>query len=492
MAVSAVQTGRSFVELKGVGKTFGAVNALHDADLEIRSGEVLSVVGHNGAGKSTLTNVLIGTLAADTGVITVDGHDVTRHYGVRTANALGIRCIFQELSLCPNLRVFENLRLMHPSVRGFGWRRVARQLIGDMLDRIFPGHGIDPDVPTGALPIDQRQMVEIARGFTVTDRELRLLVLDESTSSLHADSSRQLLEYMRLAVEDGLACMFISHRLGEILEYTDETAVMRDGTTIASARTAELSRERLIALMGTGTELGTEPTAERAAQSEDRPVRVRVESTIGAMTVRAGEVVGLAGLAGHGQRDMLQRVFAAASRSDKDVAVEGTAAYVSGDRQTEGVFPLWSVGQNMTISMLRRLSRFGVLSSRGQREVAEKWYRRLRVRAPGIATPLVSLSGGNQQKVLVARAFATGADIVIFDDPLRGVDVGTKDELFEHVRQEANSGRSFIWYTTENEELVHCDRVYVFYDGRITDTIERDELVESRVLEASFTQAGVG
>src|SRR5699024_4019155 len=133
-----------------------------------------------------------------------------------------------------------------------------------------------------------------------------------------------------------------------------------------------------------GTELGAEPTAERAAQSEDRPVRVRVESSIGTMKVRAGEVVGLAGLAGHGQRDMLQRVFAAASRSDKGVSVEGTAAYVSGDRQTEGVFPLWSVGQNMTISMLRRLSRFGVLSSRGQRDVAEKWYRRLRVRAPGI------------------------------------------------------------------------------------------------------------
>lgn len=488
MAVSA-QAGRPFVELKGVGKTFGAVTALHDTDLEIRSGEALSVVGHNGAGKSTLTNVLIGTLVADTGVITVDGRDVTRQYGVRTANALGIRCIFQELSLCPNLRVFENLRLMHPSVRGFGWRRVARQLIGDMLDRIFPGHGIDPDVSTGELPIGQRQMVEIARAFTVTDRELRLLVLDESTSSLDAGASRQLLEYMRYAVGQGLACVFISHRLGEILEYTDRTAVMRDGTTIASAATMDLSRQRLIELMGTGTELQTETVAENSVNSAERPVRIRSSAAFGKMEVRAGEIIGLAGLAGHGQRDMLQRIFASASRADKDVSVEGTVAYVSGDRQTEGVFPLWTVGQNTTVSMLRRLSRFGVLSSRGQRDVAEKWYQRLSIRAPGIATPLVSLSGGNQQKVLVARAFATGADIVIFDDPLRGVDVGTKTELFEHVRQEASHGRSFVWYTTENEELVHCDRVYVFYDGRITDTIARSELAESRVLEASFTEA---
>src|SRR5699024_292463 len=257
-------------------------------------------------------------------------------------------------------------------------------------------------------------------------------------------------EYMRHVVGEGLACVFISHRLGEILEYTDRTAVMRDGTTIASARTVDLSRQRLIELMGTGTELKSDPVAERGGQPGEQLVRIRSSALTGEMEVRAGEIIGLAGLAGHGQRDMLQRIFAAASRADKDVAVEGTVAYVSGDRQTEGVFPLWTVGQNTTISMLRRLSRLGVLSSRGARDVAEKWYQRLSIRAPGIATPLISLSGGNQQKVLVARAFATGADIVIFDDPLRGVDVGTKSELFEHVRQEASNGRSFIWYTTEN------------------------------------------
>lgn len=483
------ESGASLVELKGVGKQFGAVRALQDTDLLVRSGELLGIVGHNGAGKTTLMNVLAGTLGPDTGAIFVDGRDVTQGYDVRAANALGIRCIFQEISLCPNLRVFENLRLMHPSIRGFGWRRVARKLVGDKLDTIFPGHGIDPDSMVGGLPIGQRQMVETVRAFTVTDTALRLVILDEPTSSLDADAARHLLEYMRRAAAEGLACVFISHRLAEILEYTGRTVVMRDGTTVASARTSELSREQLVERMGVQATLESGTGTQGVEQSEQHPLRVKVEAATGNMEVRAGEVIGLAGLAGHGQREMLQSIFAAASGAGGDVSVSGTVAYVSGDRQAEGIFPLWSVGQNTTVSMLSRLARFGVLDARRQREVADEWRRRLNIRAPGVSTPLLTLSGGNQQKVLVARAFATGADIVLFDDPLRGVDVGTKNELFEHVRQEAARGRSFVWYTTENEELIHCDRVYVFYDGRITDRIEHAELTESRVLRASFAEA---
>src|SRR5699024_8959187 len=161
-------------------------------------------------------------------------------------------------------------RLMHPSVRGFGWRRVARRLVGDMLDRIFPGHDIDPDASTGELPIGQRQMVEIARAFTVTDRELRLIILDESTSSLHADPARQLRAYMRQVVGVGLACVFIAHRLGEVLEYADRTVVMRDGTTVANAQTEDLSRQRLIEQMGTDTKLTQASVAQQSEQAVDR------------------------------------------------------------------------------------------------------------------------------------------------------------------------------------------------------------------------------
>ncbi len=476
------------VELKGVARRFGAVQALRTADLEVRPGEVLSLVGHNGAGKTTLMNVLAGTLAPDEGAIRVDGQDLTGGYDVRVANARGIRCVFQELSLCANLTVVENLRLMHASLRGPGWRRRAAALIGGTLDKVFPGHGIDLHQPVGLLPIGQRQMVEIARAFTGTGQPLRLVILDEPTSSLDARAARQLLEHTRREAAQGLACVFISHRLAEVLEHSDRTVVMRDGSTVASAVTADLSRDQLVELMGSEAGLGPEEAAAAAQEAGPATLRVRLEGRGGEVPieVRAGEVVGLAGLAGHGQRRALQAIFAAAGRRTAHLEVQGSVAYVSGDRQTDGVFPLWSVGENTTISLLARVARLGVVDGRRAREIAETWWRRLAIRSPSVETPIMALSGGNQQKVLVARAFASGADIVLLDDPLRGVDVGTKNELFEHVRHEARQGRCFVWYTTENEELVHCDRVYVFYDGSITDRIPRRELTEERVLRSSF------
>ncbi len=357
------------VALERIGKNFAAVQALEGADLTVRAGEMLSIVGHNGAGKSTLVNILAGTLAPDRGVIRVDGRDVTAGYDVRSANALGLRCIFQELSLCPNLRVFENLRLMHPSVRGPGWRRRARRLIGDQLDAIFPGHPIDVDAVVGDLPIGLRQMVEIARAFTVTATPLRLVILDEPTSSLDADVARQLLEFTGKVIRDGLACLFISHRLNEVLEHTDRTVVMRDGTTVWSAPTAGLSRDELVEQMGVEAPLAGEHEVSATDRGADRPVRVRSRDHGSGFRfeVHAGEVIGLAGLAGHGQREVLQAIFSGGD----DLEVDGSVAYVSGDRQTEGVFPLWSVGENITIGLLSQLSRLGLLSGRRQREVAE-------------------------------------------------------------------------------------------------------------------------
>ncbi len=488
--VSAAGERPPLVALHGVAKRFGAVQALRTADLEVRAGEVLSLVGHNGAGKSTLMNVLAGTLAPDEGTIQVDGADLTGGYDVRVANARGIRCVFQELSLCANLTVVENLRLMHPSLRGFGWRRRAAALIGGMLDKVFPGHGIDLDQPVGELPIGERQMVEIARAFTVTDQPLRLVILDEPTSSLDARAARQLLEHTTREAAQGLASVFISHRLAEVLEHSVRTVVMRDGSTVANTLTRDLSHDQLVELMGSEAGLGREEAA-RAAVADTATLRVRFEGRPGELPieVRAGEVVGLAGLAGHGQRDALQAIFAAARQRRAQASVEGTVAYVSGDRQTEGVFPLWSIGENIIVGLLSSVARMGIVDGNRAQDVAETWWRKLAIRSPSVATPIMALSGGNQQKVLVARAFASGADIVLLDDPLRGVDVGTKNELFEHVREEARQGRCFVWYTTENEELVHCDRVYVFYDGGITDRIERSELTEERVLRSSFASA---
>ncbi|HKJ95541.1 MAG TPA: sugar ABC transporter ATP-binding protein [Gammaproteobacteria bacterium] len=489
----------SLIELETISKRFGAVQALQDTNLTIDVGEVVGIVGHNGAGKSTLMNVLAGTLPPDSGRILVGGEDVTRGYVVREANALGIRCIFQELSLCPNLRVFENVRLMHPKIRGPGWRGKARRLIRGMLDTVFPGHGIDTDVPVGNLTIDQRQMVETARAFTVTDTPLQVIILDEPTASLSGEVAAQLLSHVRRVAAEGLACVFVSHRLAEVLGNTDRVVVMRDGTDVSSGPSAELDMDRLVENMG--VESATPPAGTGAAAqpgytpSEGRASSaVRVRAPVGdpatMVEAREGEVVGLAGLAGHGQREFLLRLFAAATTARRGSSVQGSVAYVSGDREKEGLFPLWSIGRNLTIGLLSRLARRGLIDRTAERRVAEQWRERIAIRTPDVRQPMLSLSGGNQQKVLVARAFATAADVVLFDDPLRGVDVGTKRELFRHVRTQASQGSTFVWYTTENDELYHCDRTYVFYNGRITDCIERHELSESRLLKASFSEAG--
>jgi ribose transport system ATP-binding protein len=437
-------------------------------------------------------NVLSGTLAPDSGTLLFDGADVTAGYDVHRARALGVRCVFQELSLCPNLRAFENARVTHPALRGWGWRKRARTLIADALDDVFPGHGIDPDAMASDLSIAERQMIETARAFTVVDVPVRLVILDEPTSSLDAHAAEQLLRYARGATGRGISCVFISHRLGEVLSSCDRVVVMRDGGVAVAGTASELSREALIDAMGIVTTAQTERIGPaRAGGPSVLPVRVDVrpstQTGIG-LTLRAGEIVGLAGLEGHGQLELLLAIFAAARHRDAALSVDGTVAYVSGDRQRDGIFPLWSIERNTTIGELAKLARFGILSPRREARVAADWRARIAIRAPSVDTSIMSLSGGNQQKVLVARAFAADAQIVLFADPLRGVDVGTKRELYDLVRAEAQAGRAFIWYTTETDELWNCDRVYVFYRGAITDVIEHRDLTEERVLRSSFAE----
>ncbi|HWA80719.1 MAG TPA: sugar ABC transporter ATP-binding protein [Acetobacteraceae bacterium] len=481
------EVGGALVRLIGISKSFGAVRALAGVDLTIRSGRMVSVVGHNGAGKSTLMQILAGTLAPDSGEIRVAGRPVGHSYGVRRASALGIRCVFQELSLCPNLSATENTRIFHPALAGPGWRRRARRLIGDALQTIFPGHGIDPRRPVGELPIGQRQMIETARAFTETDHPVRLVILDEPTASLDATAAEQLLRYTEEARARGIAVVFISHRLPEILGHADTVFVMRDGQVVGSGAADALTEAQLVEMMGVVR--GADPT--HPPGSRGRREQIRVEQTARGETpfrvqLRAGEVVGLAGLAGHGQRELLQAVFDAAFRPAAALRVNGSVAYVSGDRRTEGIFPLWSVGRNTTISRLRALARLGFLTQTRETALAEEWRTRLAIRTPDIGRPITSLSGGNQQKVLVARAFAAEADIILFDDPLRGVDIATKRDLYQHVHRAAEAGRAFLWYTTENTELVNCDRIYVFYRGTITDEIAHADLTEERVIRASF------
>ncbi|GLS21866.1 ABC transporter ATP-binding protein [Labrys miyagiensis] len=486
------EVSRTIIRLDGVEKHFGAVRALDGVDFAVAEGECIGLVGHNGAGKSTLMHMIAGTLSLSGGRITV-GDTVEDSYSILRAQQRGIRCVFQELSLCPNLSVAENTRVSHAALRGFGWRHRAATLISAKLDEIFPGHDISASDIVSDLSIGRRQMVEIARAFTVTDEPLDLVILDEPTSSLDAQTAGQLLAFVRRFVTGGKSCILISHILGEVLGNTDRIVVMRDGKVVVTDAAKSFNRIRLVAAMGS-----VEPRQKAAAAaaivrttSLER-VRARPErQTDGEeLVAREGEIIGLAGLAGHGQTDLLLAIYRAAERRRPGISVTAPVALVAGDRQSDGIFPQWSIAANIGIRSLNRLRSGLLISPRREADLAQDWQKKIKIRTPDMTNNILSLSGGNQQKALFARALGSDAKIVLMDDPMRGVDIGTKLEVYDLVREEAQKGRTFLWYTTETDELDNCDHVYVFHNGRIVANLARSELTEERIIHSSFSEAG--
>ena len=476
--------------LEAITRQFGALTALRGVDLDLAAGECVGLIGHNGAGKSTLMNILAGTLPPSSGRLYVAGQEQL-HYSPWQARRSGVRCIFQELSLCPNLTVAENTRIFHPSLTGFSWRSKATALISQALDAIFPDHGIAPSARVEDLAIGQRQMVEVARAFTVTDEPLRLVILDEPTSSLDAHTAGQLMAYLRRKVKEGLSFVLISHLLGEILENSDRIVVMRDGQLVTQGPSSTFDRQKLVDDMGGAREMASEPSVPGRARG-DAPVMVRARPARQAdaedLVAREGEVIGLAGLSGHGQTKLLRAIFARTRRAG-GIETHGPIAFVAGDRQIDGVFPLWSIADNITIRSLKRLGWGGVIRAGQARDLAEEWRNRMSIRTPSMEQGILSLSGGNQQKALFARALASDAKIILMDDPMRGVDIATKLEVYGIIADEARIGRTFLWYTTEMDELAHCDRTYVFRDGVIVAELARGALTEALVIQSSFHEA---
>jgi ribose transport system ATP-binding protein len=284
--------------------------------------------------------------------------------------------------------------------------------------------------------------------------------------------------------------VLISHILGEILRNSDAIAVMRDGKVVVADDASAFDRDRLIAAMG-GVEGAREANEDastlRRAQS---PIRVRArprrQADTTELVAHEGEVIGLAGLAGHGQTDLLLAVFAAASRSKSGVEVTAPVALVAGDRQADGIFPQWSIAENIGVGSLARLRERLLISLKREDALANSWREKIKIRTPDVRDNILSLSGGNQQKALFARALASDASIVLMDDPMRGVDFGTKLEVYSLIRDEARSGRTFLWYTTEAEELKNCDHVYVFRNGAIVADLTRDEISEENAIQSSF------
>ncbi len=492
--------GDIMVAGSGLSKAFGGVQALREADFSARRGEVHALVGENGAGKSTLIKLLGGRLVPDQGTIRIKGQEV-RLTGPSDGHALGAWTVFQELTLLPWMTVAENLLLGREPRGPIGL--IARKRLGTEADAVLARLGIahiDPLALVEDISLAERQIVEIARAIShVPD----ILFLDEPTSSLVEREVAWLFGRIRALRDAGTTIIFTSHRWNEISNIADRITVFRGGRHVGTF--VELDEEKAITLMtGQRLEARYPPLPELPPPAP----ALTVENIAGeavrdvSFTLHKGEVLGIGGLAGHGHRELFLMLFGAAHLAGGTIMVDGARqrlrsprdavrrrvgiALVPEDRKTEGLLLGMSVRDNLSLAILRRLSRFGVLDRRHERTSAGGMVDRLKVRTAGLASPVGALSGGNQQKVLVGRWLLAEPRILLFYDVTRGVDVATRHEMYEVMLRLAAEGRAVLFYSSDAEELAHCaHRVLVMREGRIAATLEQPGISAEHIVAAS-------
>ena len=487
----------ALLEMHNISKRFGGTVALDRVDFTAEAGEVHALLGQNGAGKSTLMKILAGALAPDGGSIRLDGREV-RPRSVAEARSVGIVQIFQELTILPELSVARNIFLGREETAAGGLLRGRRmnQLAESHLARV--GLSLDVRRRAGDFSVAQQQMIEIARALSC---DARVLIMDEPTSCLTSVEVAHLFEAIRRVAAAGTLVIYISHRLGEILRIADRVTVMRDGRIVEiEPVTASTSAGGLVRHM-----IGrswNEEFPQRTAAVEAELLTVRGLGRRGAfgptdLEVRRGEVVGLFGLVGAGRTELARAIFGADAADQGEVFVAGRAipggdcraaiaagiALVPEDRKSQGVLLGMSVQRNVTIAILGRLCRGGLLRSAAVRETAARYARRMRLVAPSLSAEVYALSGGNQQKVALAKWLARDASVLIVDEPTRGIDVEAKREIYGLVNELVSAGRGVLLISSETEEVRGMsDRILVMYRGRIVASLTPAEATDEMLL----------
>jgi ABC-type sugar transport system ATPase subunit len=478
----------TLLEMQGIRKQFGGVEALKGVDFALRAGEIHALVGENGAGKSTLMKVLSGVLSPDAGALRLDGRAL-RLRSVAEAQQAGIVMVYQELTLVPDLSVAENLFLgrLPPVVRSQRLRERARLLLAQMDLRI------DPAALVRSLGTGEQQLVAVARAFAL---QARVMVFDEPTATLSASEVRQLFQLIRRLRDQGVGVVYISHRLEEIFDLADRVTVLRDGELVATTAVAELTPRRVVELM-VGREV-------RAFQRSPHPeAGLLGEFTVDApglapltLSLRRGEVVGLAGVVGSGRSEVLQAMFGLRGRTTwRGRPLRGPMSalhqglfLVPADRKTQGLVLGLTARENVSLSVLRRLQRGGVMDRPAERTLVAGWFSRLSVRPPDAERLAGTYSGGNQQKLVLAKGLATEPVVLLLEEPTRGVDVATRSELYGLLDGLAGQGLGLVVSSSDTEELAGlCDRVLIFRGGRVVAELQapiRREEVVARVTGA--------
>ncbi len=482
--------GTPRLEMRGISKTFPGVKALNGVQLKAWSGEVLALMGENGAGKSTLMKILSGAYQADPGgELLIDGKPVAITDPI-AAKRQGIAIIYQELALAPNLTVAENIYLgTEPARGGRIDRKAMREGCRPVLERL--GAPFGPDTPVGGLSIAEQQLVEIARALHA---QSKILVLDEPTTALSSRETDRLFGLVRQLRADGIALIYISHRMAEVYELADRVSVLRDGGYVGTLTRDELSAEALVKMM-VGRDLASFYTKTHDPHSSRGPVILEVEGiTDGGRRVKPcslrlhqGEVLGIAGLVGSGRTELARLIYGADPKTGGKVALNGSVltvhgpedaldagiAYLTEDRKGLGLFLDLPCGTNINLGVIGRdAKRGGVLDLPAGRRRAAKAFKALRVRAASPAVTVGSLSGGNQQKVLLSRWLETGPKVLILDEPTRGVDIGAKSEIYRIIDELAQRGIGVIVISSELPEIIGvCDRVLVMREGFIAGEV---------------------
>jgi ribose transport system ATP-binding protein len=495
------------IEMRGISRSFGATKAVVDVSMSFYGGKVYGLLGQNGAGKSTLINLLTGFLEPDSGSILLEGTQV-RLSSPAVAEGLGIATVHQEPQIFRSLTVAENIFVTRKSLAIVSQGRLIERAASH-CNKLFgeAGREIDAKSKTGELPVDQQQLIVIARALAA--QNTKVLLLDEPTSSLNQVEVKRLFKVIETLKSRGILIIFVSHKLSEVIEVCDSVAVLRNGEKVLFTETHGVTKDDLVFAM-TGKQKHLEFQRPREAKSDDsgisRPALLVVDRISGkgfrefSLTVKPGEIIGLYGLLGSGVREIVRTVAGLLPIEEGTISFKGTKlsasvkyaiacgiVYVTSDRIREGVFRSFSIKWNTVASSLPKVTRTGLFQESAAADVTRKFMEQLEVKAESIEQGIEQLSGGNQQKVAMARALATSPKLLLLDEPARGVDIATKYQLYEQIKHLAQStDLSVVVASSDTEDILNlCETVYILRSGKHVSSLTRGKITEAALLSLS-------